>query len=471
MIPSLALFTPLPPEKTGIAEYTEALLPYIAQAFRITVVTSGSYLPARRTRHLCKSLQVQCKTYEQFQSEQFSYDLVAYQLGNSQAHDYMFDALHRYPGLVLLHDLVLYHGILYDCLHRQSADEFADEMHYAYGREGRISAQSVLRGGKDSSDAYPLIERVLDDALAVVVFNSYMEERVSQLSPEVMCTWIPLHTSCPPGFPRRFDPQSFRASLGLANVPVVATLGLFNPHNRLQTALLAFKRLLDDCPEAVYLMVGEPPDRQQLSELVASLGLEARVRFTGWVSSQDFERYVRIPDVAIQLRYPHAGSTCYNPIRLAAWGVPTIISRIEPMRDIPGDVMVAIDPTAKDEIEQVYTALRSLLLDKPEWARMSARATSFAESTHSPRSAAGRLVDFAYEVISKQAILHNQRMQRYCQRSASLGLQSLLAEQAKQALSDLGCVASEGGWIRDIAEDIVAFTEPPFSPSRQGPRR
>jgi glycosyltransferase involved in cell wall biosynthesis len=453
VLPSLALFAPLPPEKTGIAEYTEALLPHIANAYRVTVITSGRYRPARRTLDTCRP-------YSGFETGRTHYDMLAYQLGNSQAHDYMFGALHRYPGVVLLHDLVLYHGILYDCLNRNRASEFSEEMQYSYGYQGRAAAERILAGRKDESAQYPLIERVLDDALAAVVFNSYMVERISETNPGVECTWIPLHTVSPPGFPEDFDARAFRASLGLEHVPLVATVGLFNPYNRLDIALRAFRRLVDNCADAVYLMVGEPPDKQLLTDQISALGLDANVRLTGWVSTEDFEKYVRIPDVAIQLRYPHAGSTCYNPIRLAAWGVPTIISRIGPMQDIPEDVMVAIEPDSADEVDTVYGALHELLTDDQKRTSMGTRARAFITDNNTAQIGARRLTGFLEQIGSRQNELEERRSRRYCPRAAALGTQGVLVQQLGSALGGLGVTGTTTGWGNSLAESIVTLSEP-----------
>ncbi len=461
MLPSLALFTPVSPQKTGLADHMETLLPHLAPHFRISIVTSGEYRPERRTLALCASLGIACMPVAEFMQAPQRYDMLVYQLGNdAQAHGYMYEALHKYPGVVLLHDLTLYHGILHDSLRRGRADEFVDEMQYAYGHQGRLMAEAILQGQKEAGDQHPLVERVLDDALALVGFNSFVSEWVARMSPGLMCTWIPLHMACPMGFPRHFDAQRFRRSLGLEHIPLVATVGLYNPNNRIELVLRAFKMLLNDCPDAVYLLVGQPPNRGQLEEEITTLGLDGHVRFTGWVSSVEFEQYLRIPDVAVQLRYPHAGGTSYNPIRLAAHGVPTIISRIPPMQDIPEQVMIAIEPGAPDEAEQVYESMRELLTDDGRREAMSARGRAFVEANHTPEIAAQRLVAFVHQALARRSALEARRERRYCPRALELGVQGLLVQQAGAALSGLGLRSSSAGWLAAIAEDIVAFSAP-----------
>ncbi len=459
MLPTVALFAPLSPQRTGLAEHIETLLPHIASHLQLTIVTSGEYRVARSTLAVCNRLGIACIPYSEFAPERF--DLTVYQLGNdAQAHGYMYRALHEHPGIVLLHDLTLYHGILHDCLRRSAPGEFVGEMQYAYGFQGRLQAEAILQGHKDAASQFPLVERVLDDALALVGFNSFITEWVSQVSPGLPCTWIPLHTACPLHFPSRFDPSRFRASLGLEGVPLVATVGLYNPNNRIEIVLRAFRMLLQDCPDAVYLLVGQPPNRGQLVEEIASLGLEERVRFTGWVSAIDFEQYIRIPDVAVQLRYPHAGGTSYNPIRLAAAGVPTIISRIPPMRDIPEDVMLAVEPGAPDEADQVYAALRRLITDRAHREAVGARGRAFVEANHTPEIAGQRLTAFIHQVLAERPALEAQRERRYCPRTLALGLQGRLVQEAGAAMVGMGLRGPASGWLASIAQEIVAVAEP-----------
>lgn len=462
MRPTLALFTPLSPQKTGLAEHMETLLPHIAPHFGIRVILSDGYRPSRHALALCADLGIAHQSYAQFQSDPGEYDLAVYQLGNdAQANGYMYEAVHRYPGIVLLHDLTLYHGILHSSLMRGRPDEFVAEMRYALGYRGQRLAEDILQGRAEEKPECLLVERVLDDALALVGFNSYVVESVERLSPGLKSTWVPLHTACPADFPRRFDAQRFRRSLGLADGPLVATVGLYNPNNRIQVVLRAFKRLLDDCPDATYLLVGQPPNRAELEQEIGALGLAERVRFTGWVSSVEFEQYLRIADVAVQLRYPHAGGTSYNPIRLAAAGVPAIISRIPPMRDIPTEIMPAIEPESHDEVEQVYVALRRLLTDAPLREAMGSRAKAYAETHHTPEIAAQRLVSFLHECLAEQDVLQAERERRYCPRAMALGVQGMLVQQAGAALAGLGLSEPTPEWLASIAQEIVAFSEPP----------
>ena len=81
----VAYYSPLPPERSGIADYSALLLPALGDLVEIAVVRRG------RTRPVAA-------------------DVALYHIGNDpEAHGWIVDALRRRPGVVVLHDFVLHH--------------------------------------------------------------------------------------------------------------------------------------------------------------------------------------------------------------------------------------------------------------------------------------------------------------------------------------------------------------------------
>src|SRR6266540_892864 len=81
----VAYYSPLPPERSGIADYSALLRPALKRLVDIDVVRRG------RTRPVAA-------------------DVALYHVGNDpEAHGWIVDALRRRPGVVVLHDFVLHH--------------------------------------------------------------------------------------------------------------------------------------------------------------------------------------------------------------------------------------------------------------------------------------------------------------------------------------------------------------------------
>jgi glycosyltransferase involved in cell wall biosynthesis len=456
----IALFTPVSPVRSGLAEHIEGLLPALARSLDITVVTDGRYAPSHPIFQPGAEPRIAALSYDAFRQCADGFDVLVYQLGNEASiHGYMLDALPSYPGLVFLHDLCLHHAILGHAVSRGDPETYVAEMHYNYGAEGIRLARQVLSGqGEEVLTAYPVIDRVLDDSLALIVSNRYMLDYIRTRRPELCTYLVPLQFQMVADLGPGFDGAAFRRSLGLGDVPLVATLGLYSPYNRLDVALRAFRRLLQRHPRAIYLLVGSPGVHGQLADQIAHLGLTENVRLTGWVSDEDFTRYMHIADVAVQLRYPHAGGTSYPPILLLGLGVPTIISDIEPMADIPDDAIVRIQPEAADEEEQLFAAL-DYVLTQPEVASgLAARGKAYVTEHRALDVIAQQFVSVIRDVAEHRQELSADMQSR---RRAHIGQQSPsrggMADLAAEALAQLGVDPCCADLLRPIAWAIHAL--------------
>ena len=89
----IAWFSPLPPDRTGIADYSAAVLPLLDAA--------GLAIDRFEERNAHDFV---------WRHRHAAYDLIVYQLGNAPWHDFMWGYLFRYPGLVVLHDARLHHA-------------------------------------------------------------------------------------------------------------------------------------------------------------------------------------------------------------------------------------------------------------------------------------------------------------------------------------------------------------------------
>ena len=84
------------------------------------------------------------------------------------------------------------------------------------------------------------------------------------------------------------DDGTFRARLGIgAREPVLGTVGRFDPIKGYDVMLKAFRLLLArpwaEGESPVLILAGEGPEEARLRALAQTLGIAARVRFTGWL--------------------------------------------------------------------------------------------------------------------------------------------------------------------------------------------
>src|SRR5207244_8405410 len=118
----VAYYSPLPPSRSGVADYSALLLPALRR--RLDVEPVG---PRRRLRRAPKA------------------DLALYHVGNDpEAHGWIVEALRRRPGVVVLHEFALHHLVAGMTLARGDAGGYLDAMERGHGLVGRLLAYAVL---------------------------------------------------------------------------------------------------------------------------------------------------------------------------------------------------------------------------------------------------------------------------------------------------------------------------------------
>ena len=99
----LAFVGPLPPVRSGIADYANDLLPYIRRDFEVEVFVDerNAEVPSRVGVPVHPAAELR-RRYREF-------DHVVYQMGNNLHHRFVLELARDLPGVVVLHDLVLHH--------------------------------------------------------------------------------------------------------------------------------------------------------------------------------------------------------------------------------------------------------------------------------------------------------------------------------------------------------------------------
>jgi len=109
----------------------------------------------------------------------------------------------------------------------------------------------------------------------------------------------------------RFQPrpadEALVRSLGLENKYVLLTIARLVPRKGHASALRAFAQIQQRVPDAIYLIVGTGPEQAQLEQLSRDLGIEGRVRFTGYVAEHLLPVYYNLCDVFLMMNQESDG--------------------------------------------------------------------------------------------------------------------------------------------------------------------
>jgi glycosyltransferase involved in cell wall biosynthesis len=437
----IAYFSPLPPQTSGIADYSAELLPELARHVEIELIVEDGFRPAR---DLAERFPVhQLAAFPDLAASGW-FDCALYHLGNNRDyHAAIYRTLVDHPGVVVLHEFVLHHLVRDLTLHAGDPAAYVRELRYAYGLSGEAVARRCLETGVPLDPwAYPLFERVVDRSRGLIVHNRTTEQRVQASRPLARLATVPHHLSlrgvaglgagtadtanaADPAdragreAPRAADPtdpadsevppaadaaelQAARAALGFPpEAFVVASFGFLTAAKRPGVLLRAFARFRRAAPHARLLLVGEVSPHFDFASL-ATPDLMAGVSVTGRLELADFLRYMAAADLAVNLRHPSAGETSGTLIRLLGMGKPVVVSNTGAFAEVPDGCCAKVDVGDCEE-DLLLAYLQRLAADEPLRRQMGENARRHVAAHHSLAASARAYADFLHATVATGA--------------------------------------------------------------------
>jgi len=339
----IAFFSPLPPARSGIADYSAALLNELEPLADITRIPAipPDFDPVR-------------------------YDVLLYQIGNNADHAFCYEAALRWPGVVVLHEANLHHLIAELTIRRNDWDGYLHEVEHNAGPSELAWAKrhvQTLERGPDY-EGIPMLCTLLDHARGVIAHSSFVECEVRKAGFTGPVAVIP-HGAW---LPERQDRLEYRHRLGIdETTPLIGIFGYLKPYKRIAESLRALQRLVQVVPSAKMILVGEPHPELPLSSVIDSLRLQPCVRALGHTSIDDFNGYLAACDVVLNLRHPTVGENSGTLMRAMGMGKPVLVSDTGSFRELPDSVClkVPIDATEEDFLFEYL----NLLTSRPAVAR------------------------------------------------------------------------------------------------------
>lgn len=362
----VALWTPVPPQRSGVADYSAELLQGLGASADVEVFVDDDVLPpvdlawAHRIAHH--------RAWPRRRKRK-PFDVAIYQFGASHYHRFQYDALQRDPGIVVLHDVRWGYVLWSEAIRTGEVERFRAELAAQEGEEAVAELDRLRAGpGVDLAtdhfwDRHPMLGRVAERSLALVVHCDAARRELELRYPETRAYTVPMGVADP--FTSGAAPN--RAALGLGQSTfVVGVFGIVHPAKRLEACIEAFARLLAERPDSVLLVVGrtlDPRYERSLAELARSLGAIARVRFTGHLPQAQLDAHMLATDVVVNLRDAELRQVSAVLMRAAAAGRAAVITDNPWWDDYPDEACIRV-PNGPEEMPALLAALRRLA-DEP----------------------------------------------------------------------------------------------------------
>ena len=330
----LAWFTPLPPVRSGIAQYNADLLPALAPSHQIDLFIDGRL---QRCHASIGPMEMFDAHDFVWKNREHPYDLIVYQLGNAPCHDYMWAYLTRYPGLVVLHDGQLHHArgrmLLQPPLPRP--DDYRREFWFNHPHANPDLAELGAVGLLGSlTYLWPMLRIVVESSRGVLVHNDWLAGQIREAHPaapvDVVEMGVPDPAS-PPG-----ARQQIRSRHRIAEDVVVFTaFGKVTPEKRVHEAIRALASIAETVPHAHLLVAGEAVEHYDLKAEAEALGAGERVTFVGYLADDEIDDHLAASDVCLCMRWPTSRETSASWLRCLAAGKPTISTDLVHTVDVP----------------------------------------------------------------------------------------------------------------------------------------
>ncbi len=399
----LAYFSPLNPQRSGISDYSEELLPRLAGGAEITLFVDGFRPTGAEVVERFRWLDYRRDPSELEKLDE--YDAVVYHMGNDHRyHAGMLEVMRAHPGVVVFHDFALQDFFLGLARERGDARVYLEEVAACHGAPARREASEALaRGGTPAMVArpldFPLNCRLAVQAEAIIVHSDWSRARFKEIAPGVPVRHIDMPLK-PPAHVNDEDADGDAARPNKGGPVRVANFGLITPGKGIEQALKALAALRDT-HDFLYTLVGDPNSFYDVRGLVHQYGMQDRVEVTGHVSLEEFERRIRETDIALNMRERTVGETSASLCRIMAAGVASVVSNVGWYAELPGDSVVKIDPDEyADALLLEY--LKRLIEDRDLRTRIGQNARRHALAAHDVSRSAAAYLDFINQVVARR---------------------------------------------------------------------
>jgi glycosyltransferase involved in cell wall biosynthesis len=319
----IAWFSPLPPVRTGVA---------LVSAELVTILRTRGYD--------IDTFDTDAAHDFPWRQLQRPYDLIVYQFGNSSHHDYEWAYALRYPGLVVLHDTHLHHARAAFLLREGRRDDYRAEFRYCHPDVPADVAELAV-AGFDSRLYYewPMVRALVRASRLTAVHGEGARRDVEMWKCGNVETAAVRLGHGEPVSPDRAE-RARREVRAKHGIPTDAILficaGGVTPEKRVPQIVAALGAILPYAPAARLLLAGAPAAHYDPAADIAAQGLEGRVTIAGYVESDaELTDYLAASDVSLNLRWPTARETSGPWLRAMAAGVPTVITDLTHLGDVP----------------------------------------------------------------------------------------------------------------------------------------
>ena len=396
----LAYISPLPPERSGISDYSAELLPELSRHYEIEVIVSQDSVSDPWIEANCP-----IRSLDWFRAHVGDYDRGLYHFGNSVYHQHMFSLLSEVPGIVVLHDFYL-SGIIF---HMDATGYLPGIWSKSLFRSHGYSALKKWFFASDPMESiwqYPCNRDVIQRALGVVVHSENSRRLAHKwYGQHVANDWAVIPLLRIPNL--SIDKALARRELNISdNHFVICSFGMTGPtklNHHLLNAWISSDLAKDENCMLVFVGENDTGDfGSKMINIIHRSGLDKRIQITGWVDQDTYRHYLAAADMGVQLRTLSRGETSAAVMDCLNYGLPTIVNSNGSMADLPDNSVWKLSDEFSEK--ELINALENLWREPFLQQQFALNARKTVHTYHDPRICAeqyARTIEEMYRITVK----------------------------------------------------------------------
>lgn len=453
--PRLAYVSPLPPERSGIADYSADLLPELARYYEVEVILDQASMTEPWV-----AANFRQRTAAWFDANAHQYDRILYHFGNSAFHQHMFGMLERHPGVVVLHDFFMSGITNYAAGASPYPNAYARALYLSHGYHAMLDERRL--GLEASIYQYPCNRAVLDHAAGMIVHSHHSKNLAEHwYGTGSAADWamIPLLRM----LPGEIDKAAARRKLGIPDgqflVCSFGMLALTKCNDKIVEAWLNSE--LGNDTQAKLVFVGENDALQFGKDLEARIHGHKNVQITGFATQEMYRLYLAAADAAVQLRTRSRGETSATVLDCLSFRLPTVINAHGSAAEVPDDVAIKLPDQFSEE--QLASALLRLRHESVLAGQLAERAGAYMNAVHHPAH-----VGAIYRDTIERFATSNWRAQQHQLMEELADIDHGVAPTEADLLATAACIAANQprAGAAHLLVDVTALADAALRPAQ-----
>lgn len=339
--PRLALVSPWPPERSGIADYSYGLARELSQHVDVDVVVGNpldTYAPPQE-----RGVRLVPASTFRLSERLRQPDRVLYCMGNSAFHGHVYELMRERPGALLAHDVRLTGFYRWFSEQENPEDPGGRAKKRVEALYGPRIPETMIAGGMPSWEEQSALgiymTREIQQYVEQIFVHSNHAREILELDRGPLDKAVPVAV-----LPLALPPVADRAQRTIEGSPLIASFGMVSEVKGLDT-LIAAVALLAESYVDIRLTIagpGEQAELQRWRDLASEIAPNVDTSIPGHVLADDYKRLLQSADVAVQLRTLSNGEASAAVVDCLASGVPTVVSDLGWAAELPGDAVAHV---------------------------------------------------------------------------------------------------------------------------------